>query len=79
MLWIFICSVMHELMLHIKLSVKSSMYTRKNRGRKIDPCGTPDALSSHFEVLPLMIIGRKDIRCLHDVFPLFCGTFKLFA
>ena len=39
-------------MSYLMFAVKSLMYTRKKRGPRIEPCGTPADIEPHFDALP---------------------------
>ena len=45
-------------MSHLIFAVKSLMYTRKKRGPRIEPCGTPAVIEPHSDALPF-----KTVRC----------------
>ena len=51
-----------SLTLHLKSSVRSFMYTRKNRGPKIEPWGTPAEISPYDEHCPF-----KTVRCFRSL------------
>ena len=48
-----------SLTLHLKFSVKSFIYTRKKRGPRIEPWGTPAVIFPHCEALQF-----RTVRCM---------------
>ena len=41
--------------MEVIFSDKSLIYTKKNRGSKMDPCGTPGLTGNQFDDIPLSI------------------------